>query len=96
MPGPVRETRDGSILAIRVIPRARRSEIAGLRGDALLVRLAAPPIDGAANAALLEFVADHLRVARRHVTLLTGERSRMKTLRVDGLTASQVEARLKL
>lgn len=95
MPGPVRETRDGSILAIRVIPRARRSEVAGLRGDALLVRLAAPPVDGAANAALLEFVADFLGVPRKHVTLRSGERSRVKTLHVAGLTASQVEGRLR-
>jgi len=94
MPAPVRDTRNGSILAIRVIPRARRSEVAGLRGDALLVRLSAPPVDGAANAALLEFLADALNIPRKQVKLVSGERSRDKTVRIDGLTALEVEARL--
>jgi uncharacterized protein (TIGR00251 family) len=94
MTSPVRDTPDGALLSIRVVPRARRSEIAGLRGDSLLVRLAAPPVDGAANAALLEFVAERLRLARHRVTLVSGERSRVKLLRVAGLTGAEVQARM--
>ncbi|PYR58787.1 MAG: hypothetical protein DMF91_16325, partial [Acidobacteria bacterium] len=58
-------TADGVILAVRVIPRARKSEIAGTRDGALLVRLAAPPVEGAANDALIEFLAKRLGAPRR-------------------------------
>jgi uncharacterized protein (TIGR00251 family) len=81
-------------LAVRVIPRARRTEIAGRRGDALLVRLAAPPVDGAANEALLAFLSDRLGVARRRLTLLRGAASRDKVVDVEGMAAEEVRRRL--
>jgi uncharacterized protein len=90
----VRDAPGGTLLTLRVIPRARRTAVGGLRGDALLVRLAAPPVDGAANAALLEFLHITLQVPRRQLTLVSGERGRDKTVRVDGLTPSEVESRL--
>lgn len=90
----VRDTPGGSLLTIRVIPRARRTAWDGIRGEALLVRLAAPPVDGAANAALIAFLANALGVARRQVTLVAGERGRDKTLRIEGLSAVEVGARL--
>jgi uncharacterized protein (TIGR00251 family) len=88
------DTPDGVVLAVRVIPRARKHEIAGMRGDALLVRLAAPPVEGAANDALIAFLADRLRVPRRAVRIVSGERGRQKRVAVTGLTAEQVLALL--
>jgi hypothetical protein len=75
------------ILAVRVIPRARKTEIAGTRDGALLVRLAAPPVEGAANDALIEFLAERLGVTRRAVRIVSGERGRQKRVAVAGVTA---------
>jgi uncharacterized protein len=81
-------------IIVRVIPRAAKSAFAGMRGDALLVRLNAPPIDGAANAALLELFADRLKLPQRALHIVAGERSRTKRVRIDGLTAEQIAAAL--
>jgi uncharacterized protein (TIGR00251 family) len=70
------------ILRVQVQPRARREEFAGLHGDALKVRLTAPPVDGKANAALIAFLAKTFGVAKREVTLLQGETGRSKLVRV--------------
>jgi uncharacterized protein (TIGR00251 family) len=83
-------------LAVRVIPRARRTEIAGRRGDALLVRLAAPPVDGAANEALLLFLSERLGVPRRRLALVRGAASRDKVIEVEGMSAAEVRRRLGL
>lgn len=82
----------GVVIAVRVIPRAGRSGLAGTRDDALLVRLAAAPVDGAANAELVEVLAAAFAVPRRQVTLVGGERARQKRLRIEGLTRAQAEA----
>lgn len=87
-------TPNGLVLVVRVIPRAGRSGIAGTRRGALLVRLSAPPVDGAANAELIEVLSDTLDVPRRAVTILSGERSRQKRVRVEGVTPADVEARI--
>lgn len=70
-------------IAVRVIPRARRDEVGGTRDGRLLVRTTAPPVDGAANDAVCRLVARHLDVARRKVTVVTGQTSRDKVLRID-------------
>ena len=75
---------------VRVQPRASRTELAGLHGGALKVRVAAPPVDDAANRALVEFLAECLGVARRSVRIVAGETSRTKVLEVDGVTPEQV------
>ena len=90
----IQPTSGGVIVAIRVIPRAGRSGAAGTRGDALLVRLNAPPVDGAANAELVELMADLLDVARSAVTIVSGERGRSKRVRVSGVDADYVASRL--
>ena len=90
----IRDRPAGVDLDVRVIPRARRTEVAGLRDDGLVIRLAAPPVEGAANDALVAFVAEWLAVPRRAVHILSGERSRRKRLSVDGVTADLVRARL--
>lgn len=81
-------------LAIKAIPNAPRSEIAGWLGAALKVKVHAPPVEGKANEALCEFLAEQLGVPRRAVSVLRGDTSRQKLVRIDGLSAAEVQARL--
>jgi len=81
----------GLILNVRVIPRAARSQIAGRRDDALLIRLNAPPVDGAANAALIELFAQALGIPRRNIEIVSGHRSRTKRVRITGVTSADLE-----
>jgi uncharacterized protein (TIGR00251 family) len=81
-------------LEVRVIPRAKRTEIAGRRGSALLVRLAAPPVDGAANDALRAFLAERLGVPQRQVAIVRGATSRDKTVAIEGVSAAAIDAAL--
>jgi uncharacterized protein len=83
-------------IGVRVLPRAKRTEIAGRRGAAILVRLAAPPVDGAANAALVAFLADRLGLPQRQVTIARGAASRDKVVAIDGLTSAEIVRRLGL
>ena len=69
---------------MHVQPGARRSEVAGLHGDRLKIRIAAPALDGRANAALVAFIAGELRIPRARVAVVKGERSREKLLAVGG------------
>ena len=64
-------------------PGAKKSEVSGVHGDALKVRIAAPPVEGKANAALIEFLAEAFGVPKRNVTITRGETGRRKTVRVD-------------
>jgi uncharacterized protein len=84
-----------TIIDVRVIPRAGKSGIAGMRGDALLVRLHAPPVDGAANAELIEVLAEALGVPKRAVSIASGERSRQKRVRVEEVTSDFVDSKLR-
>ena len=81
----------GLILDVRVIPRATKSQIAGRRDDALLVRLNAPPVDGAANAELIELLAHALGIPRRNIEIVSGHRSRTKRVRITGVTSADLE-----
>jgi len=72
-------------LDIRVIPRSPRTSVDGMRGAAILVRLAAPPVDGAANDALIAFLSAALGIPRRQITIVSGERSRDKRVRIAGI-----------
>ncbi len=90
----VGEDEQGVTIAVRVTPRARRAEVVGEHGDALQIRVPAPPVEGAANEALIAFLAEALDVRRRDITLLSGERSRRKLVRIQGLDGRTVEARL--
>jgi len=73
-----------------VQPRASRDEVSGVHGDALKIRLAAPPVDGAANDALVNFLAALFAVPRRSVRILAGESSRSKLIEIDGVTARAI------
>jgi len=77
-------------VSVHVQPRATRSEIIGLHGAALKVRLQAPPVDGAANEALATLLAERLGVPRRAVRVVAGAASRAKTVEVDGTTEAAV------
>jgi uncharacterized protein (TIGR00251 family) len=79
-------------VSVHVQPRATRSEIVGVHGTALKVRLQAPPVDGAANEALVTLLAERLGVARRSVRVIAGATSRSKMVEVDGTTEDAVRA----
>ncbi|MCE9672471.1 DUF167 domain-containing protein [Myxococcus stipitatus] len=83
---------DGVELAILVQPRASRTRVVGEHDGLLKIQLAAPPVDGEANAALVEFLAKQLGLSRRDVTLVAGDTSRRKRLRLTGIDAARVEA----
>ncbi len=91
----IRDTPQGATFQVKVHPRARKNAIAGEVGDALKLSLTAPPIEGRANEACIEFVAELLNVPRSSVTIATGQSSRNKVIRVAGMTAAQVEERLR-
>ena len=81
-------------LEVRVIPRAGRTGFAGLRDGALLVRLAAAPVDGAANAELIALIARALRIPKRDITIVSGERARSKRVRIAGVDRERALAKL--
>lgn len=78
------QTDEGVRLKIRVVPRAARTEVAGLHGDALKIRLHAPPVDGAANEALIKFLADALGLSRSAVHIARGHTGRSKEITISG------------
>lgn len=80
-------------LAVKAIPNAPRSAVVGWLGDALKVKVHAPPVEGRANEALCEFLADELGLPRRAVTVLRGDTSRQKVVRIEGRTLAEVRAR---
>jgi uncharacterized protein (TIGR00251 family) len=86
--------REGCVVLISAQPGARRSELAGLHDGTLRVRVAAPPLEGRANAALCEWLAGQLQCANKHVRLLRGDKSRRKQLLVE-LPPAQVLARIE-
>ena len=85
---------DGAVIDVKVIPRAGRTELVGTRHEALLIRLAAPPVEGAANEELLAFLARLLDLPKRNIILVAGERSRHKKIKVIGTTAARVREKI--
>ena len=92
---PIRDTPAGATFQVKVHPRARKNAITGVMGDALKLALTAPPVEGRANEACIAYLAEFLNVARSSVTIAAGESSRQKLIRIAGLSAAQVEARLR-
>jgi uncharacterized protein len=92
--GPLSPTPHGTRLTVRLLPRASKDEIAGRHGGSIRIRLTAPPVDGAANDALVRFLADRLGVARATVTLVRGHAARDKTVHIAGLPPEEVARRL--
>lgn len=90
----LRQDGDGVVLILHIQPGAKRSEVAGTHGDALKIRLAAPPVDGKANEALITFLAKALGVPKAHVDLVAGQTSRAKRVRVAGVAPAAVRTGL--
>ena len=81
-------------LKLRIVPNAKRDEVVGEHGDAVKIKVAAPALEGKANEALLEFIAEKLRIHRRDITLIAGEKSRDKLIEIANLDAAEARARL--
>ena len=84
------DTPNGAVLNLRIIPRAHKNAIQGELGDALKIRLCAPPVEGAANTALVEFLAETLSIPRARIQLLAGATSRNKRVLLAGVPANKV------
>jgi uncharacterized protein (TIGR00251 family) len=90
----IQDTPAGATFEVKVHPRAKKNAITGELGDALKLSLTAPPVEGKANEACIEFFANLLKVSRSSVTIASGETSRNKVVRVVGLSAKEVRERL--
>jgi uncharacterized protein len=90
----IQDTPDGATFAVKVHPRARNNAITGELGDALKLSLTAPPVEGRANEACIEFFANLLEVPRSSVTIASGESNRRKVIRVAELSAAELRRRL--
>lgn len=90
----IRDTPAGVEFDVRVMPRARKTEFVGLRDDVVVVRVAAPPVEGAANDALVEFLSERLGVARRGIRIVSGDRSRNKRVVIAGMRAARLRGAL--
>lgn len=86
----INETPDGIVFSIHVQPRASKNELCGEHDGALKVRLTSPPVEGAANKLCVEFFAKLLGVAKSKVSIISGEKSRHKTIRVAGASRSEL------
>ena len=84
------------LIAVHVVPRSRRTEVAGEHGDAIRIRIAAPPTDGAANEALVQFLSERLGVPRRDVAITSGATARRKVVVVAGKSAVDIRHLLLL
>lgn len=90
----VQDTRDGAILTVHVQPKASTTECVGIHGDAVKIRVAAPPVDGAANDALIRFLAQRLSLPLAAVRIESGTSGRRKRVGLQGVKADRVIARL--
>lgn len=92
----VKQSASGATLALKVHPRAKRNAITGEVGDALKLSLTAPPVDGRANDACIEFFANLLKLPRSSITIASGQTSRNKVIHIAGLSAAELRRRLNL
>jgi hypothetical protein len=92
---PIQDTPAGTTFAVKIHPRARKNAITGELGDAIKLSLTAPPAEGRANDACIEFLANLLNVSRSSVTIASGQSSRRKVIRIAGLSADFLRERLR-
>ena len=92
----IQDTVGGAVFTVKLHPRAKKNAITGILGDALKLAVTAPPVDGRANEACIEFFANLFAVPRSSITIASGETSRRKVLRVAGLSAAELRRRLEL
>lgn len=83
------ETKSGVRIGIKVQPRSSRNQVVGEQGGALKIKLTAPPVEGEANAALIEYLAAFLDISRKDIRLIKGETSRLKIVEISGLNSDQ-------
>lgn len=91
----ITETPEGVLFSLKIQPRASKNEICGLQGDALKIRLTAPPVEGEANEACIRFIAQWLSVPRNMVRITSGLTGRNKTVLVTGVSKEDLQSRLK-
>lgn len=92
---PLQESAKGVRFAVKVHPRARRNQITGIVGDALKLALTAPPVEGRANEAVIEFFAEMFAIPRSSVTIASGETNRNKVVRLNGVSGAIVRQHLE-
>jgi len=85
----------GTVIKVKVIPRSSRTEILGKENDIYRMKLTAPPVEGKANKAVIELLAEKLGVPKREIEIVSGKTGRLKTIRIRGLTAGEVAQALK-
>ena len=85
----LQETKEGVVLTVKAVPRAAKSEIAGVDDEWLRVRIKAPPVDGKANDALVKFFAEFFAVSKGFVAIVSGDTARLKRVKINGLTAEK-------
>ncbi len=90
----IRETTEGITFALRVLPRSSRCELAGIQGDAVKLKITAPPVEGLANEECIRFLSKTLQVPKTSIRIVGGERSRNKTIHIAGLTRGELEAKI--
>jgi len=91
----ITQRKGAAAFTVRVVPRASRNEIAGIQEDMIRIRLTAPPVEGAANKALVKFLANALGVSKRDIEIVTGHSGRQKVVSVHGLSPQDLKARLE-
>ncbi|PYX79310.1 MAG: hypothetical protein DMG66_04215 [Acidobacteria bacterium] len=91
---PIQESATGISFQVKVHPRAKKNGITGTLGEALKLSLTAPPVEGRANEACIEFFARLLKVPRSSITIASGQSSRLKVIRIAGITAAEFRALL--
>ena len=92
----VRDTAQGAQFALRVQPRASRNGFAGVVGDAIKLAITAPPVDGKANRAVIDYLADWFQVPKSNIVIVSGETGRNKRIAIRGMRAEQVRQALGL
>ena len=91
----LRQRGEAVTFRVRVVPRASRNKIAAIQDGVVRIRLTAPPVEGAANEALVSFLSGVLRVPKRDVEIISGQTAREKAVSVSGLSPAEIEARLR-
>lgn len=86
---------DGVCISVKVTPRASRNAMGGVQGDMLKIKLTAPPVEGKANAALVDFLAERLHLPRAHIRILQGATGRIKRVEIRGLSEDRVRVLLR-
>lgn len=90
----IKETRTGVSIQVRVVPRAARTELAGIEQGTLKIRISAPPIEGRANGEVVSFLAKVLRISPSQIAIASGEKSRNKRVEIRNITALELQKRL--